>query len=157
MTLTMTVPASVAEWFRQSQTRPLAEVVPDPAAAAMFSADMVVGFCTRGNLASTRLGALTHPVVDLFRQAYVHGLHHFVLVQDSHHPSTPEFLALPRHCVRGTEEAHTIAELQALTFADLFTVIAKNSLHPALGTKFDRWLDVHPEVHTASLVPGACL
>jgi nicotinamidase-related amidase len=155
MTLTMTVPESVAEWFRQLQTRPLVEAVPNPAAAAVFSADMVVGFCTRGNLASTRLGALTHPVVDLFRQAYVHGIRHFVLVQDSHHPSTPEFLAFPPHCLRGTEEAHTIAELQALPFTDLFTSMAKNSLHPALGTKFDHWLDAHPEVHTA-LVVGNC-
>jgi nicotinamidase-related amidase len=154
-TMTMRVPASGAEWFRQLQTWPLAEVAPDPAAAAVFSADMVVGFCTRGNLASPRLNALTHPVVDLFRQAYVHGIRHFVLVQDSYHPSTPEFNVFPPHCVRGTEEAHTIAELQALPFADLFTIMAKNSLHPALGTKFDHRLDAHPEVHTAVVV-GNC-
>jgi len=155
MTVTMTIPACVAEWFRQLQTRPLAEVAPDPAAAAVFSADMVVGFCTRGNLASTRLNALTQPVVDLFRQAYVHGIPHFVLVQDRHHPSTPEFNAFPPHCVRGTEEAHTIAALQALPFADLFIIMAKNSLHPTLGTKFDHWLDAHPEVRTA-IVVGNC-
>jgi nicotinamidase-related amidase len=151
----MTVPASVTAWFQQLPTRPLTELAPDPTAAAVFCADMVVGFCTRGHLASTRLNALTHPVVDLFQEAYVHGLRHFVLVQDSHHRSTPEFLAFPPHCVRGTDEAQTIVALQALPFADLFTVIAKNSLHPALGTRFDHWLDMHPEVRTA-IVVGNC-
>jgi nicotinamidase-related amidase len=91
--------------------------------------------------------------VGVFRRA--HGIRHFVLVQDAHHPRTPEFLAFPPHCVRGTEEAHTIAELQALPFADLFTIIEKNSLHPALETEFDRWLEAHPGVHTA-IVVGDC-
>jgi nicotinamidase-related amidase len=153
LTMPMIVPDYVAEWFWQLQARPLAEVVPDPTAAAVFSTDMVVGFCVHGNLASTRLGALTARGVGVFRRA--HGIRHFVLVQDAHHPRTPEFLAFPPHCVRGTEEAHTIAELQALPFADLFTIIEKNSLHPALETEFDRWLEAHPGVHTA-IVVGDC-
>jgi len=34
-------------------------------------------------------------------------------------------------------------------------VIEKNSLHPALGTPFDRWLEDHPEVRT-TIVAGNC-
>jgi len=49
---------------------------------------MVVGFCVHGNLASTRLGALTPRVVGVFQQARAHGIRHFVLVQDAHHPRT---------------------------------------------------------------------
>jgi nicotinamidase-related amidase len=152
MTMTMTIPACVAEWFWQLQAQPLPEVVPDPAGAAVFAADMVVGFCDRGRLASTRLAALVNPIVELFQRAHAHGIRQFVLVQDAHHPRTPEFLAFPPHCVRGTEEAHTIQALRALPFADHFTIIEKNSLHPALETDLDRWLDAHPEVHTALVV-----
>lgn len=148
-------PAYIAEWFQQLQVQPLAQAVDDPTAAAVFCADMVVGFCQRGNLASPRIGALTPLVVNLFRRAYAYGIRHFVLLQDTHHPQTPEFKAFPPHCVRGTEEANTITDLQALPFASVFTVIEKNSLHPALGTPFDRWLEDHPEVRTA-IVAGNC-
>jgi nicotinamidase-related amidase len=116
---------------------------------------MTIGFCERGNLASARVGALKEPVVDLFQRAYALGVRHFVLGQDTHHPETPEFGAWPVHCVRGTDEAETIPELQALPFANLLTVIEKNSLHPALETEFDPWLDAHPDLRT-TIVVGNC-
>ena len=134
---------------------PLAEVAADPTRVGIFSADMIVGFCDSGSLASERVDALTAPVVDLFRRAQALGVRHFVLAQDTHDPGTPEFAAWPVHCLRGTEEAETIPELKALPFADGFTVIEKNSLHPAHETAFDAWLDAHPEVQTA-IVVGDC-
>ena len=149
------IPDFISSWYDRLQPRSLAESVADPASAAVFSTDMVVGFCDRGNLASPRVDAITEPVVDLFRRAHALGVRHFVLTQDTHHPQTPEFEAWPVHCVRGTEEAETIPELRALPFADLFTVIEKNSLHPALETGFDAWLDAHPELRTA-IVVGNC-
>ena len=148
-------PTYIAEWFQQLAMRPLAEAVDDPSAAAVFCTDMVVGFCQLGSLASARMGALTPLVVDLFRRAYAYGIRHFVLLQDTHHPQTPQFMAFPPHCVRGTEEAHTVADLQTLPFAASFTLIEKNSLHPALGTRFDQWLEDHPKVRTA-IVVGNC-
>ena len=84
---TVRTPAYIAEWFQQLQVQPLAQAVDDPTAAAVFSADMVVGFCQRGSLASARIGALTPLVVDLFRRAYAYGIRHFVLLQDTLHPS----------------------------------------------------------------------
>lgn len=147
-------PAFVTNWIAQLQPRPLAEVI-DPATTAIFSTDMVVGFCDRGNLASPRVDALTEPVVDLFTRAHALGVRHFVLAQDTHHPQTPEFEAWPIHCVQGTDESEMIPELKALPFADRFTVIEKNSLHPALETEFDLWLDAHPELRTA-IVVGNC-
>ena len=148
-------PAFIAEWYEQLRPHRLAEVVADPATAGVFSTDMTVGFCDRGNLASARVDALTEPVVDLFRRAHDLGVRHFVLLQDTHDPQTPEFAAWPVHCVRGTEEAETIPELKALPFADRFTVIEKNSLNPAIATSFDRWLDDRPELRTA-IVVGNC-
>jgi nicotinamidase-related amidase len=149
------IPEFITSWYERLEPRPLAEVVADPASAAIFSTDMVIGFCDRGNLASDRVGALAEPVADLFRRAHDLGLRHFVLSQDTHHPQTPEFEAWPVHCVRGTEEAETIPGLKALRFADLFTVIEKNSLHPGLETAFDDWLDAHPALRTA-IVVGNC-
>jgi nicotinamidase-related amidase len=153
--ITTSIPEFITNWYERLQPRLLAEVISDPASAAIFSTDMIVGFCERGNLASARVGALKEPVADLFQRAHALGVRHFVLTQDTHHPETPEFEAWPVHCVRGTDEAETIPELQALPFASLLTVIEKNSLHPAHETEFDAWLDAHPELRTA-IVVGDC-
>lgn len=147
-------PAFVTRWFEQLQTQPLAELV-DPATTALFSSDMVVGFCHRGNLASPRVNAIVAPVVDLFQRAHALGVRDFVLTQDMHDLETAEFEAWPVHCVRGTEEAETIPELRALPFADRFTVIEKNALLPELESGFDAWLDEHPRLRTA-IVVGNC-
>jgi nicotinamidase-related amidase len=147
-------PAFIADWFHRLTPRRLADEI-DPATTAIFSTDMIVGFCDRGNLASPRVDAITEPVVALFQRAHDLGVRHFVLTQDTHHPEAVEFGAWPPHCIRGTEEAETIPELAALPFADRFTVIEKNSLHPAIGTTFDAWLDAHPELRTA-IVVGNC-
>jgi len=121
----------------------------------IFCADMIGGFCDRGSLASSRVKALIPPVVDLLTRAHALGVRHFVLTQDTHHPRAPEFAAWPVHCMRGTEESQTIPELTALPFADLFTIIEKNSLHPAHETAFDAWLDAYPDLRTA-IVAGNC-
>jgi len=149
------VPSYIADWFQQLQARTLAELVADPTRAAVFSVDMTVGFCKQGALASERVGALAKPIADLFQRARSHGIRHFVLLQDTHSPDAPEFGAFPPHCVRGTEEARTIPELAGLPFARDFTIIEKNSLHPAINTDFDPWLDGHQELQ-AALVVGNC-
>ena len=148
-------PSFVTAWYEALRPRRLAEVAAQPTTTGVFCADMVVGFCDRGNLASPRVDALTAPVVDLFRRAHDRGVRHFVLLQDAHDPAAPEFEAWPVHCVRGTEEAETIPELKALPFADLFAVIEKNSLHPGHETAFDAWLDARPGLRTAVVV-GNC-
>jgi nicotinamidase-related amidase len=152
--LPVAAPEFITDWYAQIQPRPLAEAI-DPATTAIFSTDMLVGFCNQGNLASPRVGALIAPVVDLFTRAHALGVRHFVLTQDTHHPEAPEFDAWPVHCVRGTIEAETVPELKALPFASLFTIMEKNSLHSALETELDPWLDAHPELRTA-IVVGDC-
>ena len=149
------VPAFIAEWFAALEPLPLAGLASDPGSIGVFSADMVVGFCDSGNLASPRIDALTAPVVDLFTRAYELGVREFVLVQDTHDPATPEFEAWPVHCVAGTEESEMIPELAELPFSSLFTVIPKNALGPGYGTTFDAWLDANPEIETAVVV-GDC-
>lgn len=156
MDVTLTqVPPYVARWFEGLQPLPLNKAVPDPSRAGVFSADMIAGFLSSGSLASERLGKLGKPVAALFRKAHRRGIRHFLLFQDTHHAQAPEFAAFPPHCVQGTVESTTTPELRALSFSNLFTIFEKNSLHPALATGFDIWLDAHQEVNTA-LVVGNC-
>ncbi len=110
------IPGFISEWFDGLQPESLANLVIDPATVAIFSADMVIGFCDSGNLASARVDALTAPVVDLFSRAHDLGVREFVLLQDTHHPDTPEFRAWPIHCLRDTSESEMIPELAALPF-----------------------------------------
>lgn len=129
--------------------------ISDPEKAAIFSADMIVGFCSQGNLASDRIKKLIPPIVDLFKKANELGIKKFVLVQDTHDPATPEFDAWSSHCVAGTRESETIPEIANLAFSDKFTIIPKNSLHPALNTRMDAWLEESPALRDL-IVVGNC-
>jgi nicotinamidase-related amidase len=152
---TLAIPGYVQSWYDALPARSLAAEIGDPARAAFFSTDMIVGFCSKGALASERVGAIVPALVDLCQRTYDVGVRDFVFTQDTHPPDAPEFAAWPVHCVRGTAESEMIPELKALPFAALFTVFEKNSLHPALGTGFDAWLAEHPNLRTA-IVVGNC-
>ena len=152
---TTATPDFVQRWLETLPQGELARLAPDPAATAVFSADMINGFVHAGSLASPRVNAVAQPVVAVFQSAWEHGVREFVLLQDTHDPETPEFRAYPPHCVAGTPESQTIPELADLPGSDFFTVITKNSLNPAIETAFDRWLDDHPDITTA-IVVGNC-
>jgi nicotinamidase-related amidase len=152
---TTLLPESINTWYELLEDVSLGEVARDPAATAILSADMVVGFCEEGALASTRIGALKSDIVGLFRRAHDLGVRDFVLLQDTHEPDALEFQAFPAHCVRGTAESQTIPELVELPFASDFTVIEKNTLTPAIGTGLEGWLEEHPQLRTA-IVVGDC-
>ncbi|MGC4192668.1 MAG: isochorismatase family protein [Thermomicrobiales bacterium] len=148
-------PTFVRNWLKTLADASLDDVVPDPKAGAVFSADMINAFLREGPLSSKRVDTLTGPVVDLFTAAHRHGIRHFVLLQDAHDEESPEFRAYPPHAVKGTSEARTIPELEHLSFADELTIVEKSSLNPAIESRFDAWLDKHPEVTTA-IVVGNC-
>jgi len=133
----------------------LKKEIRDPEKAAIFSADMIVGFCSQGNLASERIRKLILPIVELFKKANWLRIKKFVLVQDTHDPATPEFEVWPSHCVKGTRESETVPEIANLAFSDKFIIIPKNSLHPALNTKMDTWLEENPELQDL-IVVGNC-
>ncbi|MGN6484592.1 MAG: cysteine hydrolase family protein [Thermomicrobiales bacterium] len=148
-------PAFVRNWLKTLNDISLAEIVPDPKAGAVFSADMINGFLREGPLSSERVDTLTKPVVNLFTAAHEYGIRHFVLLQDTHSENTPEFRAYPPHAIRGTSESQPIPELANLPFADRLTIIEKFSLNPAIESRFDAWLDQHPGVEKA-IVVGNC-
>lgn len=126
-----------------------------PERVGVFCVDMTNGFCHEGNLASPRVQALIPAVRRLFEEAHQAGVRQFVLPQDTHHQDALEFHSFPLHCVAGTAEAETVAELQELPFADLFRVFPKNSISISQGTGLDDWLDAHADLG-AALVCGDC-
>lgn len=126
-----------------------------PERVGVFCVDMVNGFCHQGNLASPRVHALIPTIRRLFEEAYQVGVRHFVLPQDTHRHDAVEFHDFPLHCVAGTTEALTVAELQELPFADQYKIFPKNSLSASHDTGLDAWLDVHNDL-SAAIVCGNC-
>lgn len=126
-----------------------------PENVCVISADLVNGFCYEGPLASPRIRKIVEPSVELFEMAYVLGVRDFVLVQEYHTHDAVEFEQYGPHCIRGTAEADTVAPLKELPFADLFKIVHKNSLHPAIDTDLDGWLDARPQL-TMFIAVGDC-
>lgn len=126
-----------------------------PDNVAVIAADLVNGFCYTGPLASPRIAGIVGPSAALFKLAYELGVRHFALVQEYHTHDALEFEQFGPHCVRDTKEAATVQPLASLPFSNLFTIIHKNSLHPALHTDMDRWLAERPRLNTFIAV-GDC-
>lgn len=148
--------AYLDEWLDQLPEIALADIVGEqPDHVALFSIDMINGFCKHGPLSSDRVGSLVPSVVDIFQRAHDLGIRSLVLTQDSHTPDTPEFEAFPPHCIAGTPESQTVAEIAALPFSDDITVIPKNSLSSDLGTTLGEWMQERSDV-TTFIVIGDC-
>lgn len=122
---------------------------------ALFSVDMINGFCHEGTLSSPRVKGIIPAVAAAFEGAYAIGVRDFILAQDCHTPASVEFADFPPHCQLGTSEANTIPELAQLPFASLFTIVPKNSLNAFHGTKLGDWLDAHRDL-SAAVIVGDC-
>ena len=122
---------------------------------ALFSVDMINGFCHHGALSSPRVKSIIPAVAATFEGAYAAGVRDFVLAQDCHTPHAVEFVDFPPHCQIGTSEADTIPELANLAFANLYTIFPKNSLSAFYGTRLGDWLDAHHDLQAAVIV-GNC-
>ncbi|HUV05619.1 MAG TPA: isochorismatase family cysteine hydrolase [Armatimonadota bacterium] len=148
----------LSEWECTWPSPALADVIREaagPENVAIVAADVLVGFCSAGRLAGTRVARIVPPIVDLFKRAHSLGVRNFVLPQDAHPPDSPEFDAWGPHCVVGSEEAETVAELKALPFSNLFEVIPNQNLNAGIGTGFPAWLDEHRNVR-CFIVVGDC-
>ncbi|NTU84068.1 MAG: cysteine hydrolase [Chloroflexales bacterium] len=144
------------DWYAALPAVELAALVGDrPERVAVFSIDMINGFCKEGPLSGPRVGALIAPVVAVLTRAHALGVRALVLTQDTHDPATPEFGAYPPHCIAGTPESQAVAELAALPFADQITTVEKNSLSSHLGTSLGPWLRERPALDTFIIV-GDC-
>jgi nicotinamidase-related amidase len=143
------------KWMEGLKPLILKREIKSPHEAALISVDMINGFCHQGPLSSPRVNGIIPAITSLFKETHGFGVQNFVLIQDTHSRDTPEFEAFPPHATQGSRESETIPELQELPFSHLFTVIPKNSLHPAIGTSFDDWLGGHQDLQTF-IVVGNC-
>ena len=148
-------PAFVTRWLETIPDVRLDDIAPDPATTAIFSADLINGFLREGALASDRIDQVTQPVLKLLRRAWDYGVRDYAFLQDTHAEDNPEFRSYPPHAIRGTSESEMIPEIAQLPFADAFTIIEKNSLHPALETTFNDLWDTNHHLRTA-IVIGDC-
>lgn len=123
--------------------------------AAMFVVDMVNGFCHEGPLAGERVRALIPPVRAAIERCHTLGVRNFLLPQDTHAPDALEFAQFGPHCVAGDTQAATVPELAGLPAAASYTIVEKNSLHPAYETGLAAWLAQHQDVRYFVIV-GDC-
>jgi nicotinamidase-related amidase len=145
-------------WYNDRPALDLAEVAEEaggPDRVAVLAVDVTTGFCSEGPLASERVGGIVEPIVRLFERAHSLGIRHFILPQDTHTEDAVEFGSYPAHCVRGTDQPQTVADLKRLPFSERFLIMEKNSISSSIGTELDEWLDSHPEV-TTYFVVGDC-
>lgn len=133
----------------------LAEEAGGAERVVLICVDLVKGFTTQGPLASSRISAMVPRIRRLMRRGHDEGIQHFLFLNDSHPPDSPEFQTFPCHCLEGTEETQMDDRLAALPFAHQFQVFEKRSLDGALGTGLIPWLDRHPEA-TRLVICGDC-
>lgn len=138
----------VTQWEAALPAVELSSFAAGPERVAVISVDVINGFCHSGPLASPRVKGIIGPIVRLFEHAHAAGVRHFLLTQDTHEPEAVEFGQYPAHCVRGTEESEAVPEFKALPFYKDMLTFPKNSIHSALDTGLENWLQEHPEVNT---------
>jgi nicotinamidase-related amidase len=148
-------PRFITRWLETLSHACIEEVAPDPTVTAVSSADLINGFLRHGPLSSDRVDRITGPVLGLLERAWTYGVRDYVFLQDTHAEDNPEFGAYPPHAIAGSAESEMIPEIASLHFAEHFTVIEKDSLHPAVETEFDAWWDERPHLRTA-IVIGDC-
>ena len=142
-------------WMENLSEWKSSDVFSRPQNVAIFSVDMIKGFCNFGPLSGPRVAALIEPVTELMTLAWNNGVRHIVLTQDTHEPDAVEFGSWPPHCVRGTAEAETIDEIKQLAFHDRMVKIEKNSIDSGMNGLLGIWLQEHPQIDTCIIV-GDC-
>lgn len=125
------------------------------AGIAVLCVDLTNAFAKFGNLASPRVGALIAPIVRLFRLAYSRGVRTFILPQDAHPPTAPEFDQYGPHAMLGSPEAQTVQEVMDLPFSSIFQIMPKTCINAGLNAQFAAWLE-RQGTPRVSIVTGDC-
>ncbi len=114
----------------------------EPARTALVSVDVIEGFTRQGALASPRVTAIIPNIVTLLGRLTALGVPttQVAFVQDAHPEDAQEFAAYPLHCVKGTEEAEAVHELQALPDWPRYQHFQKNSIASHTSEGFNAWL-----------------
>jgi nicotinamidase/pyrazinamidase len=118
---------------------------------AIIVVDMLVGFCRRGNLYSSRYDPIVPRLREHLAAAQSEGAS-IVFLVDTHTPDDPEFKMFPSHCVEGSGEDEVVPELRE--FADRGLLVRKHTFSGFHGTELDEVLQrLRPDVVE---VAGVC-
>ena len=127
--------------------------------------DILRGFCEQGPLSSDRVAKLILPVKELTESLLQKGLpsKNLVFLNDAHPEDAVEFSAFPAHCVRNTEEAEVVKELQPFFEREGVQIFDKNattgmfSKRKEDGLRFFEWLEQRlKEGPTTFIIVGDC-
>lgn len=103
---------------------------------ALVVVDMQNGFLREGALASDDCLAVL-PAVRREVEAALEAGSHVVFTADTHEPDDAEFEVFPIHCVRGTDEAELVDELQGYLGRDNVSLIAKRRYSAMFETEME--------------------
>jgi nicotinamidase-related amidase len=133
-------------------TLTLLEAIQEPERTAIVSVDVINGFLYEGPLASPRVAPIGKAIAQLMDAAWERGVRDILLLQDAHEADSLEFEAYGEHVIKGTRQAEAVDEIKSLPFYDQLTTYYKDSIHPALNTDFDAWLDERDQIDTFIVV-----
>jgi nicotinamidase-related amidase len=139
-------------WLAERPVVSMAEVVSEPEKTALVSVDVINGFLYTGPLSSPRVAAIDDPLTQLMQAAWDHGVREMVLVQEGHTEDSLEFEAYGAHAILGTPQAETIDKIKALPFYPQLEIVYKDSIHPAINTVFEDWINERPHLDTFIVV-----
>ena len=142
----------VENWLAQRPSLSASEAIADPQRTAIISVDVINGFLYEGPLASPRVAPIDQTVTALMRTAWQRGVRDILLVQEGHSADSLEFEAFGEHALKGSRQAAATDLIQALPFYAQLTTLYKDSIHPAINTGLDAWLDERPGLQTVIAV-----
>ena len=145
----------IDSWMAKLPELSLAEIMKGPGDTALFSVDMINGFCRQGSLASERIEAIIPAITNLMRTGWEQGLRDIVLFQDCHTKDAQEFGAYAPHAICGSSESETVDEIKTLPFFKEITIFTKNSIDSAQNTGLGEWLTAHAQTRNF-IVVGNC-
>lgn len=131
----------LSDWLKGLPSLELSSL--EPQRTALVSVDVIEGFHRTGALASPRVEAIIPNVVALVEGLDTLGVSRdqIAFVQDHHPENAQEFEVYPPHCIRGTEEAEAVSELQELSHWSEYRHFKKNSIASHTSEGFNTWLE----------------
>lgn len=119
---------------------------------ALFVVDMVVGFVYSGALSSPRVADIANNIAELNQKTKGYKKLFFL---DSHEENSQEFMYFPPHCIKGTEEAELISELNERFQEDVDSYyVEKNSTNGFHSKMFKDWLNKYEDEVDNYIITG---
>lgn len=107
---------------------------------ALVVIDMVNGFINEGALADKSMRRIIKENVRLVKE-FLKEEQYVIFIKDTHEINSAEFKSFPPHCLRGTNEARLIDELEMFEGKENTIAIEKNSTSAMMVPQFRKLID----------------